>query len=315
MRKNETMIVYIIADNRSGSTLLDYILSCYPGAISLGELHHLHGHYARKGTGKSRNWNCSCGKQVRHCDFWAEILKRVSSVKKFETKYHIKAPNWSIINRTLHSFKIKNLLNTIEGDPTAQKTAKNIWGIYESVHRHTGKRVIIDSSKMAFQAFLLNNRKSENLKFILLERDIRAVAYSKLKRRRQFSEEIKKYYGIKKGFIQKDLIASYKTLVENRIVQNEINRLNNDSIVKRITYEDLASKTESTMRDIYEFLNLEYCKPPLVTNQNKDVQHVLCGSPSRYNQKPIELDTRWIKFYSKKPISKLLGGFLNWYSK
>ena len=306
----EPLVVYIIADNRSGSTLLDYMLSCHPDAITLGEVHHLHGHYYRTGNGLTRNWECSCGKSVQQCDFWSEVLKKVSFQQDFETKMFKKEPKWAVFNKHMHAFFLKRTISNKSVLSQGQMVAQNTWKLYKSIHKQEKKAVIIDSSKIVLKAFFLAEHKEGNIRFLILERDIRAIAYSKLHRRREFNQEAKDYFNMKDGSIYRDILGSYKTRRENRIFSKLIEKSGREDIVKKITYEDLAEFPVKTMSEIYSFLEMEQVIPPLMTNQNKEQQHILCGSPTRFEAKRIKPDTRWESYFKGKPLAYKLGRFL-----
>ena len=306
----EPLVVYIIADNRSGSTLLDYILSLHPDAITLGEVHHLHGHYYRTGNGLTRNWECSCGESIQQCNFWSEILEKVSFQEKFETKLLKKEPNWAVLNKQIHLYFLNRTLSNGFIQSQGRMVAKNTWKIYKAIYEQEKKPVIIDSSKIGLKAFFLEKHKEGDIRFLCLERDIRAVSYSKLQRKKEFNEEAKEYFNIKDGSIYKDLLGSYKTRRENRIFSQLLKELGGKDMVKTITYEDLAKTPVKTMAEIYSFLEMEPVAPPLMTNQNKEQQHVLCGSPTRFEEKKIQLDTRWESYFKSKPSAYKLGNLL-----
>ena len=63
-------IIYVMSDVRSGSTLLENILSNAPNTLSVGELHHLDSHLYKGKWGRPWNWTCSCGKSIDNCKFW-----------------------------------------------------------------------------------------------------------------------------------------------------------------------------------------------------------------------------------------------------
>ena len=63
-------LIYIASDVRSGSTLLDYLLSNNDNIISIGEFALLNDHLNRKGWGVSWDWCCSCGQHLEDCSFW-----------------------------------------------------------------------------------------------------------------------------------------------------------------------------------------------------------------------------------------------------
>src|SRR5215831_19303761 len=74
MEKKPT-VMYVVSDRRSGSTLLENILSKSSEVTSVGELAMLKGHILKQGPGERWNWSCSCGLPVNECNFWSPVLK------------------------------------------------------------------------------------------------------------------------------------------------------------------------------------------------------------------------------------------------
>ena len=105
-----------MADNRSGSTLLENILSKSDECFSVGELAMLKGHLLKTGPGGNWNWNCSCGKPLNECLFWSPIIKKTydANPENFFTSI-----NWNFKSKALVSnaafpflFKKKFLIYT-----------------------------------------------------------------------------------------------------------------------------------------------------------------------------------------------------------
>lgn len=299
----EPLVVYIIADNRSGSTLLDYLLSCHPDAISVGELHHLHGHYFKEGIGKSWNWECSCGDPVSDCVFWTRILKSINFSGSFITKMSTSKINLNFISRV----KIKRLLRGKACDEEGKKIAQNRWEIYNAVFKQTGKRLIVDSSKDAIEAYYLSKYSEGNIKFLLLERNIWEVALSKKKRKERMPDDIREFYNKRTYSIYKEIFLSYKILRKNRMFERIIQDGDKNRNIKRILYLDLAANPQKTIQEICMFIGIEIFAPPLKTNQYKGVPHVLGGSPSRYDERVICPDSRWKLYYKNRPAALLFG--------
>jgi hypothetical protein len=78
-------VIYLISDRRSGSTLLENILSKSVETVSVGELAMLKGHIEKDGPGELWNWTCSCGQPIMQCEFWSEVLGNIYD-DSFETK-------------------------------------------------------------------------------------------------------------------------------------------------------------------------------------------------------------------------------------
>src|SRR5690606_36893435 len=70
-------IIYIMSDVRSGSTLLENILSNSPDIVSVGELHHLDSHLNKGKWGVTWDWKCSCGSEFSDCSFWSTVLENL----------------------------------------------------------------------------------------------------------------------------------------------------------------------------------------------------------------------------------------------
>ena len=77
-----------MADNRSGSTLLQNILAQSDECFSVGELAMLKGHLVQESSGKRWNWKCSCGEPVSECNFWKPLIEQIykPDPEKFNTQ-------------------------------------------------------------------------------------------------------------------------------------------------------------------------------------------------------------------------------------
>jgi hypothetical protein len=74
-------VVYILGLAHSGTTIIDRILSCYPGVIGLGEVEHIIRKIERQTI---HNLSCPCGAKTAACPFWKEITtKRYDSPAAF----------------------------------------------------------------------------------------------------------------------------------------------------------------------------------------------------------------------------------------
>jgi len=79
----KTTLIYIASDARSGSTLIDYLLSNHNQVESVGELSLLNDYINKRGLASARhNWVCSCRRTLETCQLWSSVLKRYESVEK-----------------------------------------------------------------------------------------------------------------------------------------------------------------------------------------------------------------------------------------
>jgi len=301
----QPLIIYIIADVRSGSTLLDYLLSCHPQVISVGEMHRLSDFYFKKSLlAKSWEYKCSCGEILNECSFWKNVVDKSQLPENFETAITFNQPLKIALNRRKQIKSIQEALNSHA--LLEESIIKNYWDIYTEVGKQTGKKIIIDSSKNAYQAVFLNKYKRADIKFILLERDIKSVAYSKMKR----INEKKQFIGDKINNIYYQLIGSFLTKKKNRNISEIIKQTSGSDSVKKIDYMQLATKPETTIKELCNWLNLEYFPLPKYTSERDEVSHVIGGSPDRYKKEIIKPDLKSDKYFRQKKLSSVFGELL-----
>ncbi|MDN3492046.1 sulfotransferase [Winogradskyella bathintestinalis] len=299
----DNLVIYIIGLNRSGSTLLDNILSYHEQVMSVGELHNLNGYYCKTGFGRRQNWLCSCNSEVKECSFWSKVIKDTSFSKEFITKledtkyYKTDILSSYFIKKNFH----KNIQHT-QNNLTGETFANNTWALYESVFRHSKKNIIIDSSKEISEAYFINKYKKSNIKFLLIERDIWEVVFSKRKRIANFTTEYKQKLGIKENSIYKDILLSYKKAKQNKVIAKEILTKENADI-KVVKYSCLAKAPNEVLNEICDFLKISSINIPQEMGIGSRITHTIHGSPSRYEKKKIKLDERWREYYKKKKIA------------
>ncbi|MEO8116057.1 MAG: hypothetical protein ABI653_00325 [Bacteroidota bacterium] len=292
-------ILYIIADKRSGSTLLENILSKSNEAVSLGELAMLKNHVLKEGPGEKWGWNCSCGEALSNCPFWAPVLKNAfngNQTKTFDTKI-----NWPYTSLNSLLFGIfprvfKNKIHQKISSKNSQEVIKNVFAVYEAVSELTGKDFIIDSTKLPIQALALYQRKKELcIKFIFLTRDIRGIAFSKKKSKGR--KEIKLSF--------RDL---YKAWVYKKVTVGVLKFISKKDAIS-IRYEDLAGKTGEALEQIFSFTGMQPFDTPKYMELVND--HTLGGTPKRFEKREIMLDESWKKYFDNHIAKNLAGKIFN----
>jgi len=280
-------IIYITGNNRSGSTVLDFLLGEHPFICSLGELHHLHKYTTvenkvcgAKGSA-SKKYICSCGKTVCECNFWLNaerflgrklqdvelILDSKKNLKKeLNFSWLIKRKNLVILKKKLIS-KIINkkpmiLKNKIIFDLSGyRKIACNHFELCEAVSLATSKPYIIDSSKIPHRFVYLSMLDREKTIIIHLVRNPVAVVYSMMKRGIDIDEAIKTWLQLE------------------RVINNLLKTISPDKKIF-VRYEDLCEKPEKTLSLICNKINIKFnIKMINLTNAGK---HHIQGSPSKY---------------------------------
>lgn len=275
-------ILYIVSDVRSGSTLLENILSKSNEVVSVGELHHLDSHLHKGKWGSSWNWKCSCGESFDSCKFWTKVFKDMNvldfdDIKNTEVKY-------------------EKLSGAVE-ESKRQATLELLDRIYTSVFNTTGVKVVVDSSKRPLQGKAIYENSSFNVKILYLKRDLRAVVISKNKWSMKFYDKSLDLYKV--------LWSSYKHRINCKKVLREVR----DEDLYVINYEHMLSDLQFNLDSISSFVGFSTFRVPEYTVLDND--HTIGGTPGRFEKRKIKLDSQWKKTAKKKPIFNTIGFILN----
>ena len=297
---NKPEIIYIMSDNRSGSTLLENILSKSEECFSVGELAMLRGHLLKNGPGEKWNWTCSCGKPFYECIFWSSIVKQTfeKSPENFFTSI-----NWNFKSKALAlnaglPFLFKKRFLKIINSNNNKKVISTLNELYKLVHEHSGEKIIVDSSKKPIQALAVYKKiKNFNVKIIWLRRDIRAIVTSKSKWKDLNKMKKKsKFKLILDVFYYRRLCYTVSTMVK-------------PSDILMLDYEALAQNTHEELQKIFEAFAIKPFATPEYMELIED--HTIGGTPGRFAKKPIQYDEGWKdQFYNDK-FAYLIGGVLN----
>lgn len=277
-----------MSDQRSGSTLLENILSHSPDIVSVGELRLLDSYLNKGKWGRTFDWQCSCGSEFPDCPFWSEVLTRLQKkgITKIEKTSVIKSRNY-IYSKQLKSinlpknYEIINLVDTI----------------YESIFEVSEKKYIVDSSKDEMQLAALLKHSKFKIKVIFLKRDIRAVGLSKHKWQQVLT---KKQTNI------------FKLLIATKIKRSKQNMIFKTMVKKSdrvdLNYSFLAKNVSSAIIKIAKFCGISYYEAPTYFEMQKN--HSVAGTPNR-ETKLIRYDDSWKKKIVKRPVYRLIGKVLD----
>lgn len=282
-------VIYICSDVRSGSTLIDMILSQHPKITSVGEGHHFHDFLNNQYYNyKTKESHCTCGEDFHDCGFWQQIISELSldssigNLKEQQTKY----PRFkSKLRRFYVDFRNiilpSSAIRFIESKSGYYRKVKAItdfrFKIFGAINKVNNSLYVMDSSKWPEATKLFNVWRKNEVKIIFLKRDIRAIAYSKHTRRPN------------KTSINNALKDSFK----NRLIQNLYQWSVPRSSYITVDYQSFTERPSVELKRIGVFLGLDNCEG-LVDQEQLKVKHNLGGSPHRFNDKiKISTDERW----------------------
>ncbi len=291
-------LLYIAGFGRSGSTLLERILSQVEGFVAVGEGRHLWD------RGFGENQLCSCGEPFLGCSYWAGIvrkafgsyadidLKSILALKQRVDRYrYIPEMIWPRLSRPFQA--------------RLKRYAQYVADFYRAVHVTTAARVLIDSSKDPSYAYLLAAIPVLDVRFVHLTRDSRGVAYS-------WTKEV----------VRPEITGSVAymprySLLKSALTWN-INNLSAEFLrvsqrpYLHIRYEDLAGSPQESLHKIFAFLTEEVSQLPEIDSSGSlalDQYHTLSGNPVRFRQTPIKIveDNQWVDGLNKWQIILLAG--------
>jgi len=289
-------VIYIISDRRSGSTLLENILSKSVETVSIGELAMLKGHVEKDGPGELWDWNCSCGRPIMQCKFWSKVLAGIYD-DSFESKIKWCYKSLNALYTSVLPARAKNNLLGFIHTPENIDTAKKLNTIYKAIANVSNKNFIVDSSKDPMQALAVSECEDVDAKFIWLSRDLRAITVSKLRRWYINKRSDKKPFETLTDslYYKKICAAAFKTLDKNNTLKTD--------------YEALAVNPQEELDKICAKFGLQKYKAPGYMELVND--HTIAGTPGRFERKPITEDNSWKAFYEKRSVLNALGKFYN----
>lgn len=289
-------VIYIIADRRSGSTLLENLLSKSDEIVSVGELAMLKGHIDRTGPGVFWNWNCSCSKSVFECPFWNKVLGNIYS-KNFQTKTKWPFKSLQILMASFFPGSVCKTLWKFINTKNNLLTINILNEVYQSVSNTASKKIIVDSSKDPVQALAISKCENIDAKYIWLKRDARAITYSKMKRAQ-----------INKSSDKRGLRTLATTLFFKKLCAAALQCLKEHNSLT-LNYEQLAADPREELNKVCNYFGLKnFIAPHYMELANN---HTIGGTPGRFERRPVAEDTSWKNFYKSKPLLNRLGKWAN----
>lgn len=233
----EYTYVYIGGYGRSGSTILDILLSNHCEIVGTGELTNLF-----KEASEILNEDSKYDQDVRV--FWRKVLAHNEGQDR----------RLNFIEKGKLTKKVERLFGTKK--PNHVRDYKTIWcEILHNIHNISGKSIILDSSKHSRlswnRSLLLKRDCSFKLKVIHLVRDPRAVMWS-IQRgsnvKLEEGEEPKQIGGIWRGLVG-------WTIANLGAEYTKLHLSQEDYLLVR--YEDIVTKPEESLQQIGRFLGIQ----------------------------------------------------------
>jgi hypothetical protein len=265
-------VVYITSDVRSGSTLLDQMLGNHPELTSVGEIHHLNAYATldRSQYNPVHELLCVCGGDLagragqKPCPFWTNLEAAVGPLRNIHLNLRKSRP---LLARLVARFP--------RSYPLLKSYGRTSFEIFDAIGG-----TVVDSSKGIHRLLALYAARPKEVRAVMLARDYRAVVLSKMSRGQSLEISARGWAEVSKRL----LIAEKFIPAEQRI---------------RVRYEELCTDTERVMRALCVFAGVAF--DPAVLMRSTDTHH-LGGSPSKFENKPIRLDDRYLSAFSEQQL-------------
>ena len=289
-------VVFIVGFTRSGSTLLEHLLSASPGTVAVGEMAYLW-------DPKVRNTSyCGCGMKLACCSFWKKIL----TAQQFGEDRSPDTPQfWRFFEELIYKGRKTN-------DPEYRGFLNRIETTYARISDQTHGSVIIDSSKRPMFALAAARLANVRLTMIHLVRDSRGCVFSWITRKARmelgenvFMEQVSARHTVRQWMgrnLQADILRTQRC----------------QHILLR--YEDLVDRPAFEVNKILRQVGLSSIAADQDGIFHAPVSHGIWGNPDRWSSLMhairVTKDNRWVAGLSERDftITTLISApLLKWY--
>jgi len=305
---SKAKVLYITSLGHSGSTLLDLLAGTLPDTFSMGEVHFLSWQLLQGAKPNDPQTYCSCGKEFKNCKVYGKVLNDINFEKKVDV---FKTPQKYDFSLTRHIVRYKSKitkriankvleisLKSVYLKPIAlfiyifyYRSIKRNWDLFDRVSKQTGKKYLIDSSKDFLRFWLLKMHRPEDIKLIILSRDLKGVASSS-------------HGGLNQNIIDQRI----KSWLEYHNVKiKPAQKYLNKSEYIYIKYEDICENAKNVRRIIANFIQVPVGDIEFENILSPYKYHTIQGNPMRLIKDDIEIkhDERWKKRLSKEQIKNI----------
>ena len=281
-QSSDAKVVFIVGFTRSGSTLLEHLLSISPGTVAVGEMAYLWDPKIRTTS------YCGCGVKLDRCPFWNKIL-----TEYFEQD---RSPD----SRQFWRFFEDLVCNRGKIDNAGYRQFLNqMESTYAAISDQTQGRVIIDSSKRPIFALAAARLPNVKLTMIHLVRDSRGCVFSSITRkaRTELGENV---------FMPQMSTRSAVRQWIARNLQADILRTQRCQHML-LRYEDLVNRPAFEVNKILRQVGL----PSIAADHNgifhAPISHGIWGNPDRWSDSmhaiKVSKDNRWVTGLSARDFA------------
>ena len=284
-------VLYVGGTGRSGSTIVANALGALDEVISVGEVRFL---WER---GIIQNRLCSCGEPFSGCPFWRDVL---------QAAYGGDVPDADRVHRRLtERTQLRSLPAMLRSSSAAAPTsvpsdlAEVLTPLYRAIATVSGKRVVVDSSKLPTYAAVLAGCPQLSVEVLHLVRDPRAAAFS-WQRKKALTDRPAQAFMEQRGVAKSALLwTAWNGALEWawREAPGYV----------RLRYETFAAHPAGTLDQLA--LSFALTGAERVADEHGRLRlpanHTVAGNPSRMSAGPtvVRLDNEWAGAMSRRDLA------------
>jgi hypothetical protein len=245
-------IIYITGYGRSGSTLLDILLSQHSNIFGGGEL------FYALDIISDEDGLCSCGERVSTCKVWNSIAGKISQWvdQRGITINHLRQLQKKVEPRSaLINVLLRRNWSQLKDDEFQLYDAFQNFFFNELARHHNSVRYIVDASKSAARAanrvLALKQVAGLPVRVIHLVRDPRGVINSAQKGK---NKDLEKGVKSKGKFLPMRAIIGWILANIIEAINSKLKDPNNIMVIK---YEDLVHHPRKTLKIICKFIEID----------------------------------------------------------
>jgi len=275
--QGNTKVLYIAGWGRSGSTLLDQMLGEVDGWFSCGELHFVW-----------RSLPCGCGVPVHECDFWRPLLETALDGRVGEgSEEMMRIQQRHLGASPLHLLRIRSA----GAESPQARYAEVLAELYAGTAERAGARVVVDSSKLATDAYLASCLTDTDLYVVHLIRDPRATAYSWGRHKLEDPSDPDSYF----GRLSPTRSSAY-WLRRNAVIETLLRPRLGDRYL-RLRYEDFVRDPREAVGTVLSLVGEGDAELPFVDERTVVLRgnHTVAGNPLRFSSGTcrVRADDEW----------------------
>ncbi len=269
-------LVLLIGSGRSGSTLIDRIVSMDDEVFGVGELINFNSSLFKE--------YCSCGDIVENCSFWSEVISDLRWTEEdFQDFKQLKLQfDYATRGRV---FKARDYT----GHPDFERYLSKNNSLFKAIGKMNRGRVVFDSSKSPQRALNLSKSDLFDIKIIYLMRDSRGTVWSFKK---NFQKNLKA--GIQKDMKGKSLLKSvYSWIAVNCRSFSAIQSMKSPALF--VKYEEFCEEPKSQINRILRFIFDGDRRETIDLNNPRSVDnHTIAGNRLRMQKNiVVKPDIEW----------------------